>query len=91
MSTTQAPSARRALREEIENALEGGIAGTARWIASKISRPARLVRVELETRARQGDGITSRTTRGGDVLYKLTDANHHRWAALRGSPFTLHR
>lgn len=90
MPTTDSPRAPSALRGEIENVLRDSKAGTARWIASQISRPVRQVRVQLELGGRDGV-FTSRITRGGDVLYKLPDANHHRWAALRGIPFTLHR
>ena len=90
MTTTQAPAAPSALRREIENALAGGIAGTVRWIASKVNRPLRAVTAELQYLELEGK-LTTRTTRANEVLYKLPDVNHHNWAALRGSPFAVHR
>ena len=88
MPTTKTSAAPRALREEIENVLHGNPttgrpAGTARWIASQVSAPVRTVREELEAMQLAGK-ITTRVTRGGDVLFKLIDRYFHQWSALRG-------
>ncbi len=43
-------------------------------------------RVEAELRSLKRAGIVVvRVTRANDVLYKLADANHEKWAAVAGS------
>lgn len=71
------------LRGELVSVLQGATAGTPRWIADQLKAPVKLVRDLLETMRREGL-VTTRVLRSGEVLWKLTDRSHSRWAALAG-------
>jgi hypothetical protein len=69
---------------------EGRISATAKYIATSLGFPVRVVREELEKMALERTA-RSRTHRSGDVLYRLTDAVDDRWDAVRGPAHSFTR